>query len=532
MRRLVVADRVRTSNGVVGDAVLIEAGKVVAVGEADALRDERTEEVHHAGVIIPGLVDAHFHPLAYALEESGLKLGGSADFDDMAGRITAAAAELPTGTPVLGRGLNDETLAERRLPTRHDLDRIAPGRPVLLNRVCGHLAVASTAALEVAGVTPSTPDPAGGSFDRDRSGMPTGVLRETAVAVVTEAIGALVPVITAQQVVTALQKLPALGLTGIGAIVNSGTALWCGAGDEVATLVEMAPDLPVRLSVLVAAEDPDGFESAATSFDRSGSRLRFLGLKAFADGSLGAHTAAMRQPFADAPGETGTLRIDDRTGALARQALDMGGHVAIHAIGDRAVERVLDLFEELIDEGADPIRLRMEHASVTLPEDIERFAALGVTASIQPAFLPSETGWLERRLGPERLRWAYAFGSLASAGVPLAGGSDAPVETPEPLRGMAAARHRAGIVPREALDADAALALFTDGAARAAGLPAPLQPGSPGDLVVLAADPVDTEAHAVEEIEVLATYVDGDEVWRHADDGVRGRFAPPSHLPR
>ena len=450
MRRLVVADRVRTSKGVVGNAVLIEAGKVVAVGEADALRDQRTEEVHHAGVIIPGLVDAHFHPLAYALEETGLKLGGSADFDDMAGRITAAAAELPTGTPVLGRGLNDETLAERRLPTRHDLDSITPGRPMLLNRVCGHLAVASTAALEVAGVTPSTPDPVGGSFDRDRSGVPTGVLRETAVAVVTEAIGALVPVITAQQVVTALQRLPALGLTGIGAIVTAGTALWCGAGDEVATLVEMAPDLPVRLSVLVAAGDPDGLESAAASFDRS--RLRFLGLKDFADGSLGAHTAAMRQPFADAPGETGTLRIDARTEALARHALDMGGHVAIHAIGDRAVDRVLDLFEELIEEGTDPARLRMEHASVTLPEDIERFAALGVTASIQPAFLPSETGWLERRLGPERLRWAYAFGSLAAAGVPLAGGSDAPVETPEPLprhgRRPPPRRHRASRSPR------------------------------------------------------------------------------------
>jgi predicted amidohydrolase YtcJ len=528
MRRLVVADRVRTASGVTGDAVLIEDGVVAAVGEAAALRDDRTEEIRHAGVIIPGLIDAHFHPIGYALDQTGLSLAGAADFDELAGRIGAAASELPAEAPVLGRGLNDETLVERRLPTRNDLDRMAPGRVVLLNRVCGHLAVASTAALEAAGVSASTPDPIGGSFDRDRSGVPTGVLRETAVAVVTQAVGDLLPAITPDQVLAALSRLPALGLTGLGAIVSSGTALWCGAGDEVATLAEMAADLPLRLSVLVSADSPAALEEAASSLDGAGRRLGFLGMKDFADGSLGAHTAAMRTPFADAPDESGTLRIDATTESLARRALDLGGRIAIHAIGDRAVSRVLDLFEELLDGGADPTQLRMEHASVTFPEDIERFAALGATASIQPAFLPSETDWLERRLGRDRMRWTYAFASLAAAGVPLAGGSDSPVETPEPLRGMAAARHRSGIVPVESLGAEAALALFTDGAARACGLPPPLQPGSPADLVVLAADPVETEPLLVEQLEVLATYVDGDEVWRHPDHSVTGRSGPPS----
>ncbi len=324
MRRLVVADRVRTAGGLVGDAVLIENGKVAAVGDASTLRDGRTEEVRHVGVIIPGLVDAHFHPFGFALEETGLKLGATTDFDELAERIRAAAADLPPGSPVLGRGLNDETLAERRLPTRHDLDKMAPGRPVLLNRVCGHLAVASTAALEAAGISPATVDPVGGSFDRDAAGMPTGILRETAVAVVTQAVGDLVPVITAEQVLEALRRLPALGLTGIGAIVSAGTALWCGAGDEVATLVEMAPDLPVRLSVLVSADSPEDLERAAAAIDRAGARLRFLGMKDFADGSFGAHTAAMRTPFADKPGETGTLRLDAHTASLARRAIDMG----------------------------------------------------------------------------------------------------------------------------------------------------------------------------------------------------------------
>ena len=146
MRRLVVADRVRTASR--GDRRRgADRGWGGGRGRRAAARDDRTEEVLHAGVIIPGLIDAHFHPIGYALDQTGLSLAGAADFDELAGRIGAAALELPAEAPVLGRGLNDETLAERRLPTRNDLDRMAPGRVVLLNRVCGHLAVASTAAL-------------------------------------------------------------------------------------------------------------------------------------------------------------------------------------------------------------------------------------------------------------------------------------------------------------------------------------------------------------------------------------------------
>ena len=167
----------------------------------------------------------------------------------------------------------------------------------------------------------------------------------------------------------------------------------------------------------------------------------------------------------------------------------MGGNVAIHAIGDRAVARVLDLFEELIDGGADPSRLRMEHASVTLPEDIERFAALGVTASIQPGFLPSETGWLERRLGRDRMRWTYAFGSLAAAGVPLAGGSDSPVETPEPLAGWPPPVTARGSSPRRPWEPMPPWR-SSPRVPHGPGAAAPLQPGSPADLVVLAADPL------------------------------------------
>jgi predicted amidohydrolase YtcJ len=514
--QLHVANRVRTADGAVGDAVLIEDGNVRALGQSEELRRRApgAVEVRHGGVVVPGLVDAHFHPIGHALAAAGLSLLGTADLEQLAASLAAAAAELGPGEALVGQHLQEEAMTERRLPTRHDLDRMVKDRPVLLHRVCGHIAVANTAALVVAGVEPGAPDPVGGSFDRGPDGVPTGVLRETAVRVVTDAVGPLTPPLPMERVLLTLRELASLGLTGMGAIVAPGRGLWCGAGDELATLLEIAPDVPLRLAVLVAADSSSELEEAAERVRKAGPNTSFLGVKDFADGSMGGHTAALRQPFADRPGERGTLRLDpERTGGLARRALDLGGRVAIHAIGDLAVERTLDLFDRLLTEGADPAALRMEHASLTLKEDISRMAALGVTASVQPAFLLSETGWLERRLGPDRLRHTYAFASLAGAGVPLAGGSDCPVEPPHPLRGIAAARHRAGMVPEEALGGDAALALFTNGSSAACGLPRPLAIGSPADFVVLSGDPVQCAPGEVDKLEVLATYLGGKQVF-------------------
>jgi predicted amidohydrolase YtcJ len=208
----------------------------------------------------------------------------------------------------------------------------------------------------------------------------------------------------------------------------------------------------------------------------------------------------------------GTVRLDPE-GAfrMAGHARDMGGRVAIHAIGDRANAITLDVMERLVADATDPALLRIEHASVLGPDEIRRFADSGVTASVQPAFLASETGWLEKRVG-DRIRTTYPFRTLLEAGVPLAGGSDCPVEPPHPLWGMAVARDRAGIVPAEGLGAEDALALFTDWAAEAMGEPPPLTEGSPADLVVLDRDPVDASPDGLRDATVIATYVDGDVV--------------------
>jgi hypothetical protein len=197
---------------------------------------------------------------------------------------------------------------------------------------------------------------------------------------------------------------------------------------------------------------------------------------------------------------------------MAWAALRLGGRVAIHAIGDAANGRVLDVMERLIDEGADPAMLRIEHASVLTDDDLARFGRLGITAVVQPAFLASEADWLETRVGPERLSRTYAFRSLRDAGVPLAGSSDCPVEPPHPLWGMAAARDRCGLVPEQALPAGAAHDLFTSGAAAAIGESRSLEPGSAADLVVIDGDPIRLAADGLRDARVVATYVDGSPV--------------------
>jgi predicted amidohydrolase YtcJ len=510
---LLTAEMVRDPAGSRGDALIVTDGLIAAVGEAARLRRPGLRQRHLPGVIVPGLRDAHFHPVGHAAALHRLSLAGAAGFAAMGEAIAGAAATQPPGTAVVAMRLDDEALAEGRLPDRAFLDGIAPGRAVLLVRHCGHIAVASTAALEAAGVGPATPDPEGGSFDRDETGRPTGVLRETAVTPVAAALRALLPPLGPADLAAAVASLATVGLTGLGAIVSLDEGLWGGGVPELDLLLEAAPGLALPLRVLVIASTPSDLQAAARRLDGAGPMVSFLGLKAFADGSLGGHTAALRRPYTDRPGLAGTHRLDPTwAGEMIQAAASLGGMTAIHAIGDAALGRVLDAMAGAVAAGVDPSLLRVEHASVVPPEDLRRLAGLGITACVQPAFLPSDSPWLEARLGRDRLASTYAFRSLADAGVPLAGGSDCPVEPPHPLWGMAAARHRAGFLPDEALTAAEAMALFTTGAARAIGEDAYLEPGRPATLTVLDGDPVASSPAALGEIRVLATFVSGREV--------------------
>ena len=513
-RRLIIADKIVTASGRVGNAVRVADGSIGAIGFAEDLRVSDLAEEHYSGcVITPGLVDAHFHPLGYTAALMRLTVDEARNMAELADLVREAADGLEPGSSLVGARLDDQSLG--RFPTRVDLDSMVDDRPVLIYRYCGHVAVANTAALELAGVTASTGDPAGGSLDRDELGVPTGVLRETAIALVAGPVGNRTSGLEPGELLTAMEGLASLGLTSIGAIIDMSGDLWCGVGNELELLTEIGPDLPLRMSVLVTTEDPQVLESAAGRLSGAGPRVRFLGVKQFADGSLGGHTAAMHEPFADHD-TLGTMRINAGTGQMARAALAMGGRVAVHAIGDRANGAVLDLYETLIEEGADPTDLRIEHASVLTAHDLARLSALGVTAVVQPAFLMSEAKWLEDRVGSDRIGRTYAFRSLLDAGVPLAGSSDCPVEPPSPWWGMASARDRAGLTPEQRVDAAEALALFTTGAAGAIGSPI-LEVGEPCDIAIVDQDPLKVAPDALRRTRVVGTWIDGEPVSLPAD---------------
>ena len=404
--------------------------------------------------------DHHFHPFGYAATLTGLEVYESRSIDDLRKRL-ADHAERTDGA-VIAERLNDERLAEGRLPTAADLDEAVRDRPVLVYRYCGHIAVANTAALGLAGVSAGTPDPVGGSFDRGPDGAPTGVLRETAIDVVAARVADHVAPTLDSEIIEALSTLPKMGIDSVTAILSPGEPLWVGVEDEIGTLVRLAPDLPIAVDVLVATRDPQELTDAAHRLATAEGPVRFHGWKDFSDGSFGGHTAAMYEAYFDRPETTGTVRLDHaRAIEMGFTSYKLGGIVAIHAIGDLANDMVLDVMEELIKRGVHPESTRIEHASIMTPAAIERMARLGVTASVQPAFIASEGDWLEKRLGPERMEMVYPFRSFLDAGIPMVGGSDAPVEHPDPRPAIQAAVERKGFNTEEALTREEAEALFS-----------------------------------------------------------------------
>jgi predicted amidohydrolase YtcJ len=403
--------------------------------------------------------DHHIHPFGYAALVNGLELMNAPDLDTVM-RLVSQHGEKVEGA-IIGQRLNDEAIEERRLPTAADIDDIVSDRPVLLYRYCGHIAVANKAALDLARVDSDTPDPEGGSFDRDAQGRPNGILRETAVDAVSAAIEPYAVSTTDLEIISALAGLRRLGIGSVTGMISVANGGWCSVDDELETLVRLGPDLPVDIDALLIAKSPEDLAAAKERIDRADGPIRFVGYKDFIDGSLGGHTAAMYEPFADRPDTRGMERYShSHMIEMGKTSLALGGSVAIHAIGDRANDLVLDVHQELLEQGADPAMLRVEHASILADATIERMAHLGVTASIQPAFLASEATWLEKRLGPERMSRAYPFRSLLDAGVPLLGGSDSPVELPDPETGIDAAVDRHGVNPDESLTREQAEALF------------------------------------------------------------------------
>jgi predicted amidohydrolase YtcJ len=472
------------------ESLVIEGGRVVAAGsEAEARRTSPTGTVVvrlDGQLVIPGLVDAHLHLADLTRAREGLSLRDLRSLPGLVTRLEAWMRDHPAG-PVVGYGWSVEQLSEQREPTARDLDRASGDRPVVLYHVSGHAAVLNRAALEAVGYGAGSPDPPGGRLGRAPDGSPDGRVYEAAMS----PVGHLVRAATMpgpEAVRRTVRLLNAFGVTTVGSLSTTPPEL------ESLRVASAGGETTLRIRCYMRLNHWDDLPVGGWSSAPSPDLLAVVGVKAFVDGAFGPRTAWLVDPYADRPAESGlpVLREAELVEFLRRCARE-GRQPAVHAIGDRALVEVLRGLERLGGDG--PRSPRIEHASLVPPTSFPLLDRIRPTLIIQPGFVWSDE-WLEQRLGAARARWAYPFRSLLDRGYALGGSTDSPYDPPDPWRGLAAAVTRvspngasANPATEEALTPAEALGLFTTGAARALGEPSlgALEPGSPGDFVVLEA---------------------------------------------
>jgi hypothetical protein len=509
-------------------AVAVRAGRILVVGDDDeirALAGPRARVVDLAGRrVLPGLTDAHFHLYDWALGLRRLPLAGAESLADLRRRLARRATEIAAGDWILGQGWNETRWPEPRIPTRADLDDVATEHPVILWRADMHLAVANSRALQRAGVTADTPAPSDGVIDRDASGQPTGVLRELAINLVSDAV----PPPTEEEVVAAMRQgfpqLHRLGVTGVHDYRIMGGADGPPAFRAYQRL-QAGGELALRLWMHLPGERLDEAAALGLRTGMGDARVRVGHLKLFSDGSQSARTAWMLEPYRDT-GECGMpLTPMAEIAEAVRRADDAGLAVAVHAIGDRAMRELLDVFERVLKRGRTAVTAppaaphRIEHVQNVRPDDVARLGRLGVVASVQPLHVTDDILMVERSVG-ERGRFSYAFRDMLAAGATLALGSDAPVADPNPFWGIHAAVTRqrrdgtppGGWYPSQRLTVAEAVAGFSLGAARVSGREAELgsiAPGKLADLIVLDRDIFAVDAPEIAGTRVMMTVFDG-----------------------
>ncbi|HSG33133.1 MAG TPA: amidohydrolase family protein [Sphingomonadaceae bacterium] len=480
--------------------------------------------------VIPGMIDSHVHLMDLGFAELTLKLYETRSLDEALKRITEYNLRFPERAWIRGEGWNQELWGLGRFPTAAELDLVVADRPAWLMRVDGHAGWANSKALEMAGITAATPDPPGGRIERIAgTSEPSGVLVDNAMELVTRVIPDPRPEDRDLAFLTAQELLIRQGVTGVaemGASIEDWQA-FRRAGDN--------GNLRIRIMAYAASvEDMELIGGPGPTPWLYQDRLRLNGLKLYADGALGSRGAWLKMPYADDPGNRGLTRLrpDQLRNLMSRAALD-NFQVAIHAIGDAANAEALAAIEEMGETYNGDRRWRIEHAQIVDPADIPRFGAMGVIASMQPVHQTSDRLMAEARLGPDRLSGAYAWRSLEAVGAPLAFGSDAPVEAPQPLQGIATAITRedasgqpfGGWQPQEIVSRETAFAAYTSGAAFAGfadGRFGELAVGQRADFLVVDQDPFLASNEDLRNLGVLEVWINGEQVY-----GLSAGFAGP-----
>jgi len=458
----------------------------------------------HGRIAIPGLADSHIHLLGYGTLMRTLNLSSAHSILEIQRMLAKAVSKKPKDQWILGRGWDQEKLREHRYPERSDIDIVA--NPVFLRRICGHVAVANSAALTAAGVNESTPDPFGGEIDRDSTDKPNGILKERAIELVSRSIPRD-ETETRQALLVASEKLLAQGVTALHCIIED--------SQEFEVLRELKKEGKVEQTIY-AILPLNMIDRVGSLEDRPGSWVngfRVGGIKIFLDGSLGARTAALGEPYDDDLGSSGMLTTSrEQLLGLIEKTRESSLQLCLHAIGDKAVELgVRTLSETLGPNDCQKSRHRIEHASLMSPDLTRSMAHLGLVASVQPRFIYSDS-WAEKRLGAERIRYLYAFKSMLGAGIHLAAGSDSPSDDSSPIEGLWSAVSRPGLPPAERLTTSEALSCYTTGAAYASFSErdeGTLEVGKWANMAVLDRDPFECAPETLRNLRVVQTIVRG-----------------------
>ena len=509
-------------------AVAVLGNRIAAVGsdrDLAPLRETARRSVDLKGaVVVPGFIDAHNHLFLYIylLTLLDCRVGLDDPLSVVLERVARKAGETAGGEMIRGWGFADYKVRERRYPTRRELDEAAPDNPVVLIHTSGHHAAANSAALRAFGISAGTPDPSGGRIERDAAtGEPTGVLHESAMHALSFA-GLLLEFLS-RDLESQLGLLESGGREYLGCGITSVHDASCLP--DILRLyheAECRGRLPLRLYPMPMFDLSRPVLDSGLRTRFGSDRLRLGPVKVIGDGSLSGRTAAVSEPYRNTPG-TGMLTMDqERMNAVVRQIHEKGFQAAVHAIGDRAVDQVLTAYEQVIPRGSgNPMRHRIEHAGILTPGLIRRMADLDLVVATQPRFLFEQGDGFLDSCGPERILRVYPFRSLLESGIRVAGSSDCPVVSHNPLLGIRDAvlrRTEAGLVlaPDERISAGQALRLFTIDAARASfeeDRKGSIRPGKLADLVVLDRDPLSVAPERIGEIRVLMTLLDGDVVY-------------------
>lgn len=503
------------------EAIAIKGEKILKVGSNEEIKEtigSKTLVFDLKGkTVIPGLIDAHVHFSSYGSSLKEVNLVGTKSIEEIIEIVKKNLPAFKPGEWITGHGWDHEDWEKKEFPTYKEISEVTPENPVYFTRVDGHAGWANKKAMEIAGITKETQDPPGGRIIRDENGEPTGVFIDTAQNLIEKHIPEKSYEWKKDAILRAQEECLRLGLTEVHEAGSS--------EENIKIYRDLIKEgkLKIKIYSMLSGEDHFLKYSGKPPVIREGRKLTIRAVKLFMDGALGSKGASLFEPYSDDPKNHGLLLMDeDKLYRITKSALENGYQVCVHAIGDRANFLALNAFERAIKEtGAKDHRLRIEHAQVVRLQDMEKFAKLGVIPSMQPTHATSDMYWAEKRLGPERVKGAYAWKSLMKKGCKIAGGSDFPVENPNPLWGFFAAVTRcdhkgwpeSGWHPEEKMTREEALRCFTINAAYSAfeeNLKGSLKPGKVADLVVLSRDIMTIPEMEILKTEVLMTVIDGE----------------------